>query len=149
MAGTPLATSLLQHGRYNSSFWILSINSQDFITAKAVVDNLKSLQHATSTIYLPCILAHHVASTRTNLAGSRVLFTRIRLISEPIPNPPAEQSPTTIVPIGCKVVSSPKRPDTPKHFGQTLTMPFVSDWRDALFQNYTKMMNTGTFSAPL
>jgi hypothetical protein len=114
----------------------LSINSQEFITAKAVVDHLKSLQQATSTIYLPCIMARHVASTRTSLAGSRVLFNQIRLISEPLPNPLVEQSPTTIVPVGCKVVSSPKRPDSPKHFGQTVTMPFASDRRDALFQNY-------------
>jgi hypothetical protein len=28
-------------------------------------------------------------------------------------------------------------------------MPFASDWRDALFQNYSKMQTTGTFSAPM
>jgi hypothetical protein len=28
-------------------------------------------------------------------------------------------------------------------------MQLASDWRDALFQNYTKMLNTGTFSAPM
>jgi hypothetical protein len=31
--GTPLATHLLQHGQYNSSFWILSVNSKEFNTA--------------------------------------------------------------------------------------------------------------------
>ncbi len=40
-------------------------------------------------------------------------------------------------------------PKVIKHFGQTLSMPFASDWRDALFQNYNKMMTTGTFSAPM
>jgi hypothetical protein len=85
IAGTPLASSLLLHGRYNSSFWILSVNSQEFLTAKAVVDYLQSLQQATSTTYLPCILAHRIASSRTTLAGSRVLFNQIRLINEPIP----------------------------------------------------------------
>ncbi len=28
-------------------------------------------------------------------------------------------------------------------------MPFAADWCDTLFQNYDKMMKTGTFSAPL
>jgi hypothetical protein len=48
-----------------------------------------------------------------------------------------------------KVISCPTHPDTPKHFGQTLATPFASDWQDALFQNYNKMLNTDTFSAPL
>jgi hypothetical protein len=55
--GTPLATSLLLHGRYNSSFWILSLNSKEFITAEAVAKYLTSLRHASKTVYISCILA--------------------------------------------------------------------------------------------
>jgi hypothetical protein len=117
---TPLATSLLLHGLHNSSFWILSLNSNEFITAGAVFQYLTSIRHATNTIYIPCILARCIASTRTSLAGSRILFNQIRLISEPQPSPPVITSPSTFVPVGCKVVSSPTRPDTPKNFGQTL-----------------------------
>jgi hypothetical protein len=31
-----------------------------------------------------------------------------------------------------KVVSKTIRPPTPKHFGETLSTPFATDWRDAL-----------------
>ncbi len=48
-----------------------------------------------------------------------------------------------------KIVSSPVHPETPSHFGAMYQTPFASDWRDALFQNYDKMLSTGTFSAPI
>jgi len=35
------------------------------------------------------------------------------------------------------------------HFGATFNSPFASDKRDALFQNYNKMLASGTFSAPI
>jgi hypothetical protein len=94
--------SLLLHGRYSSSFLILSI-SQEFITDQAVVTCLQSLHHPTNTIYLPCILSRRVASTRTSLAGSRALFNQICLISEPLPKPPEDASPSSIIQVGCKV----------------------------------------------
>ncbi len=94
-------------------------------------------------------MAHCAASTRTCLAGSRVLFNQIRLIAEPQPHPPDNASTTTIVPVGCKAVSSSTCPENPQHFGKILNMPFASDWHDTLFQNYTKMLNTDTFSAPM
>jgi hypothetical protein len=47
--GTPLAQSLLSHGSYNSTFWVLSINSQEFIKAEALVKYLRSLQHNNTT----------------------------------------------------------------------------------------------------
>jgi hypothetical protein len=149
VAGTTLATSLLLHGRYNSCFWIIGLNSHEFITAKAVVDYLRILQLDTGTNYVPCILARRIASNRTNLTRKRILFNQIHLINEPTATPPTVPSPTTIAPVGCKVISSPIHLETPKHFGQTLNMPFASDWHDALLQNYTKMRNTGTFSAPM
>jgi hypothetical protein len=36
---------------------------------------------------------------------------------------------------------------TPSHFGATFNSPFASDWRDAHFQNYNKMLASETFSA--
>jgi len=147
-SGLPLGTALLKHGQHNSSFWILSINSHEFITAKAVIDYIQSLQQPGSTTYIQGIFARRLASNRTSLAGNRVLFNQIRFT---IDRPSIDDSlpPTTIVPVGMKVVFSPIRPDNPKHFGETLNTPFAADWRDALFQNYDKMMTTGTFSAPL
>jgi hypothetical protein len=56
-------------------------------------------------------------------------------------------SPSVIVPIG--VISSPIRPDTPTHFGATFSSPFASDWKDALFLNYDKILASGTFSTPI
>ncbi len=139
VAGTTLAASLLLHGRNNSSFWILGLNSQEVITAKAVADYLRSLQLDTGTNYVPRILAHRIISNITNLAGNHVLFNQIRLINELTAIPLTVPSPTTTAPVGCKVISSLIHPETPKHFGQTLNMPVASDWRDALFHHYTKM----------
>ncbi len=146
--GTPLSQQLLQHGQYNSSFWVLSINSQEFMTAPAVVTYLKSTQHATSTTYVEAIFARRLASNRTSLSGHHALFNQIRLNFDP----PTidDSSPSSIIaPVGLKVISSPIKPETPAHFGATYTSPFASDWKDALFQNYNKMLTSGTFSAPI
>jgi hypothetical protein len=100
------------------------------------------------TTYVTAIFARRIASHRTSLAGNRVLFNQVCLAFDntSTSDPP---SPTIIVPVGMKVVSSPIRPATPKHFGETFGMPFASDWRDALFHNYDKMLASGTFSAPI
>ena len=146
--GTPLSQQLLQHGQYNSSFWVLSINSQEFMTAPTVVTYLKSIQHATSTTYVEAIFARRLASNRTSLSGHHALFNQIRLNFDP----PTidDSSPSSIIaPVGLKVISSPIKPETPAHFGATYTSPFASDWKDALFQNYNKMLTSGTFSAPI
>ena len=146
--GTELASSLLQHGRPSSSFWILSVNNQEFISAKACVSYLRSLQQPSSSSYVLCIFARRQASQRTTYEGNRVLFNQIRLClnkEQPTPAPTA----SIIIPAGCKVISSPTRPPTPAHFGQTLHLPFAADWKEALFGNYNKMLASGTFGAPI
>jgi hypothetical protein len=147
-SGTPLSQQLLQHGQYNSSFWVLSINSKEFLTAPAVIDYLKSIQLDNTTLYVPAIFARCVASHRTSLSGNRAIFNQILLITEPSATLDSA-SPSIVVCVGLKVVSSPIRPDTPAPFGATYSSPFASDWHDALFQNYNKMLATGTFSAPI
>jgi len=147
-SGTPLSQQLLQHGQYNSSFWVLSINSKEFLTAPAVIDYLKSIQLDNTTLYVPAIFARCVASHRTSLSGNRAIFNQIRLITEPRATLDSA-SPSIVVCVGLKVVSSPIQPDTPAPFGATYSSPFASDWHDALFQNYNKMLATGTFSAPI
>jgi len=127
----------------------LSLNSKEFITAASVITYLKSLQQASTTIYIPAIFARRIANHRTNLARNRAVFYQIKLVSTPSTMDNTSTSSSIIVPVGLKVVSSPIRPDTPAHFGATFHSPFASDWRDALFQNYNKMLASGTFSAPL
>jgi hypothetical protein len=78
-SGTPLATRLLQHGQYNSSFWILSINLREFFTAAKVVEYLKSIQVQDTTTYVSAIFAHHVASHQASLSRNRTVFNQIRL----------------------------------------------------------------------
>jgi len=146
VSGTHLSPQLLQHGQSNSSFWILSVNSQEFITAHAIITYLKSLQDPKATLYIPVIFARRIASQRTSLAGNRVVFNQIRLSTDK--SITDESDATSIIAlVGLKVVSSPTHPDTPPHFGAIFTSPFASDWRDALFHNYNKMMTSGTFSA--
>jgi hypothetical protein len=147
-SGTPLSQQLLLHGQYNSSFWILSINSAEFMSAPAVIAYLRSIQNPTTTIYVQAILARRIAHHRTSLSGHRAVFNQIRLSSTQSPIDDSSLS-SVVAPAGLKVVSSPTRPDTPTHFGATFSSPFASDWKDALFQNYNKMLNCGTFSAPV
>jgi hypothetical protein len=127
-----LGHQLLQHGQHNSTFWILSINCKESMTAPTVVTYLKSIQHASTTTYVSAIFAHRVASHRTTLAGNRVLFNQIRLLHDK-PSIVEPSSPSIIVPVGLKVISSPICPETPTHFGATFSSPFASDWKDALF----------------
>jgi hypothetical protein len=116
--------------------------------ATNVIEYLKSIQQPNTTTYVPAIFARRLASHRMSLAGNRVVFNQIRLFSIPSPMTSID-SPPIAVPAGLKVVASPVRPDTPSHFGKTYRSPFASDWKDALFQNYNKMLASGTFSAPL
>jgi hypothetical protein len=147
--GSLLGAQLLEHGQHKSTFWLLSFNSQEFITAPSAVKYIQSLQHPSNSTYVPAIFARRIASTRTSLSSNRAMFNQICLTSDcPTLANDNVLSPV-FVPSGLKVVSSPFRPSTPKHFGETLHSSFASDWRDALFQNYTKMLATGTFSAPL
>jgi len=144
--GSLLGSQLLHHGQHKSTFWLLSFNSQEFITAPSTVAYIKSLQLPSESIYVTAIFARRIASTKTSLMSNRVLFNQVRLTLDSTPD---VSTPTIAIPVGLKVVSSPVRPPTPKDFGETLHSPFASDWRDALFQNYTKMLATGTFSAPM
>jgi hypothetical protein len=146
--GTPLGQHLSHHGQHNSTFWILSINSKELMTAPAVITYLKSIQQASTTLYVSAIFTRRIASQRTSLSQNRVVFNQIRLSCQ---QPSIDDSSflSVTVPVGNKVVSSPTRPDTPTHFGATYNPPFASDWKDALFQNYNKMMASGTFSAPI
>jgi hypothetical protein len=82
------------------------------------------------------------------LSGHHAIFNQIRL---PCTQPSIDESSlsSVIAPAGLKVVSSPTRPETPSHFGATYASPFASDWKDALFQNYNKMLHCGAFSAPI
>jgi hypothetical protein len=111
-------------------------------------DYVRSLQQPSTTTYVSAIFAHHIASHCTSLPGNHVLFNQIWLsLDEQLPLGPS--SPTTIAPVGMKVVSSPTCPSNPKHFDDAFATPFASDWREPLFQNYEKMMTSGTFSVPL
>jgi hypothetical protein len=94
-------------------------------------------------------MAHHIASQRTTFEGNRVLFNQVRLATLPPESLAVSPSPTVVVPMALKVISSPIRPTCPTHFGQTLTMPHATNWKDALFANDNKMLTTGTFSAPM
>lgn len=125
----------------------LSINSREFITASKVISYLRSIQHPSNTIYVPAIFARHIASQRTSLANNRAMFNQIKLLTTPNTTTDLSTPDPIVVPVGLKVVSSQVCPDTPSHFGATFNSPFASDWRDAHFQNYNKMLASGTFSA--
>ena len=118
------------------------------MTASKVIEYLRSLQQEASSVNISAIFARRVASNRTSLYGNRAVFNQIRLLSTP--QPVIDSTPPSVIaPVGLKIVSSPIRPETPNHFGATYHGPFASDWRDALFHNYNKMMASGTFSAPI
>jgi hypothetical protein len=88
---------------------------------------------------VPAIFAHRIASHQTSLPGNHVLFNQIWLrLDKQLPL--GRSSPTTIAPVGMKVVSSPTCPSNPKHYDEAFATPFASDWRDVLFQNYDKIV---------
>ncbi len=55
--GTQLAQNLLRFGHHTSTFWILSLNSAEFIKAEALVTYLKSLQTPASSCFVPIFCA--------------------------------------------------------------------------------------------
>jgi hypothetical protein len=86
--------------------------------------------------------------TQSKYADNRAIFNQICLSyhhhiddsSPPLP---------TIAPTGVKVISLPNCPVAPQHIGQLSSNPLISDWKEAIFNNYLKMQQTGTWSAPI
>jgi hypothetical protein len=64
--GSLLGAQLLKHGQHKSTFWLLSFNSQEFITAPSAVKYIQSLQHPSNSTYVPAIFARRITSTRTS-----------------------------------------------------------------------------------
>jgi hypothetical protein len=76
------------------------------------------------------------------------MFNQVRLSYRPTHLSKPSKTPI-IAPVGCKVVSQPTRPTAPEHIGKLSSNPHASDWKEAIFENYSKMDHTGTWSAPL
>ncbi len=102
----------------------------------------------TESIPTIIILARRQASDRTSLANNRAIFNQVRLSYRPANCPDPTSSPI-IAPVGCKVISLPTRPTVPAHIGQLSSNQHAPDWKEAIFENFTKMQRTGTWSAPL
>jgi hypothetical protein len=96
--GSPLAAHLAPHGPHNATFWLLSINHQEFSTAEQAAHYLSSLQLSTGSTSIFIILARRQATDRTSLADTQAIFNQIRLSYRPTPDP---ASPPIIAPIGC------------------------------------------------
>jgi hypothetical protein len=146
--GTLLATSLSKHGHTSSTFWVLSVNDQEFNTAESTAHYITSLQLPSQSRLILFILVHRHPATRSTYADNRAIFNQIKLFyHQDIPDttPPSP----SIVPTGLKVVSLPDCPMAPAHIGQLSSNPLASDWKEAVFDNYSKMQCTGTWSAPL
>lgn len=56
LSGTPWAQNPLCYGSHPSTFWVLSINSEEFIKAEALVHYLRSLQKGKPPMLLPLIV---------------------------------------------------------------------------------------------
>jgi hypothetical protein len=145
--GSTLATHLAQQGPHNATFWLLSINHQEFSTAEQAAKFISSLQLPSTSTTVPFILAHRQSTERTSLADNRALFNQIRLSYHPDPLPDPSSNPI-IAPVGCKVISLPTHPIAPEHIGKLSSNLHAPDWKEANFENYQKMHNTGTWSAP-
>jgi hypothetical protein len=65
--GTQLAQNLQRFGNCTSTFWVLSLNTAEFITAEALVTYLKSLQHPYLMSFTTMFCAHHASSSCTSL----------------------------------------------------------------------------------
>jgi hypothetical protein len=146
--GTQLAQNLLRFGNRTSTFWVLSLNSAEFIKADAFITYLKSLQNPTSSSFATMFFARRVSSSRTSLETNRAVFNQIRLNYHQ--NHPYTPDPhPVIVPIARCIVTLQFCPKTPAHVGELATDPFRSDWKGSLFDNHNKMQTTSTFSQPM
>jgi hypothetical protein len=47
------------------------------------------------------------------------------------------------------MMSTPTKHYTPAHIGNLKNNPYYAEWKEALFKNYTKMLSSGTWSAPV
>jgi hypothetical protein len=145
---TQLHKLLLQHGTYNSTYWLLSINNKEFSTAY-FSHIFKNTPTTPSPYYHPMYLARRKhTSTRSTYAENRAIFNQIKLSYRPSNITDATPLPI-IAPVGNKVLSLPIQPIAPEYIGQLSTNPIATDWKDSLFDNYDKMLRTGTWSAPI
>jgi hypothetical protein len=148
LPGTQLSQQLLRHGARNSTFWLLSINSPEFIKPDAVISYLRSLQQVHSSHYTTVYCVRLTAPTRNALETNRAIFNQIR--SNYPQTPPDQPVPLPLMlPIAKCLVTSLTHPATPSHVGELAANPFRSDWKGSLIDNFDKMQQTGNFSAPM
>jgi hypothetical protein len=141
---------LKPHGPTNTLFWILSIDSTEFSTAFGVVEFLNSKRHPTHTPTFLYILSKRKAATRSSFEENRASINQIRLGSPSILHTaPSTVPPTIILPIVNTIISTPTKPSAPAHIGELKHNLYYAEWKEALFKNYTKMLNSGTWSAPI
>lgn len=146
--GSSLATGLSTHGPPNSTYWILSIQHQEFNTAEAAASYITSLQLPSQSNLILFIMVHHNPTTHTQYADNWAIFNQIKLSYHSSSIEPTTPS-SSVVPCGFKVVVLPTRPTASAHIGQLSSNPLASDWKEAIFHNCNKMQCTGTWSAPL
>ncbi|MFN9983504.1 MAG: hypothetical protein ACK53Y_26495, partial [bacterium] len=115
------------HGPTNTTFWILSIDSNEFSPAPGVVEFLNSKRHPTHTPTFLYILSKRKAATRSSFEENRASINQIRLGSPSILHTaPSTVPPTIILPIVNTIISTPTKPSAPAHNGELRNNPYYA-----------------------
>ena len=136
--------------QYRNNTWIISIGNREPSTASTAINLIRQQYQNHRTIRLTVAKRsskeqHH----RGSIQDYRSAFNQIKMTNKKLyPKSSLHSKPSPQDPIINKLVQSPTKPDSIEHIGQIKNNPFLSDWIDAIFEQYDKNHQTGTLSSP-
>jgi len=121
----------------------------EFSTVHGLINFFHSQQHPHTTTILPCRIAKHKATTRMTFEDTRAIFNQIQLTSYLRDPLSTNITQPIITPTVKTMISTPVKPTAPAQTGKMRNNPYYADWKAVLFQDYHKILNSGTWSAPI
>ena len=132
--------------RLRSNMYILKINGDDQLSAKAVGDYIRFQQKEKKEYMTFELVKRTNVDTSTTLVSHRTIFDQVPslLPTSPIISSFDSSKPSTFT----EFISSARKPPTPKSFFDALKGPFKNNWKAAAWKHFETNKKIVAFSKP-
>ena len=121
--------------------WILSIENKEPITPKFTTEILQSLQQPNKTTDIPIIVEERTIPNRSNFESMRSAFKQMDLVVNSL------QTELEKIPQVSNIIKCKEKPEIPTDVRKMLEDTNRLEWIDSIFNNYTKMNESGSWEA--
>ena len=135
-------------GNLRSNIWILAINEEEPISISAVISTLMLIRQTESNTSCKLTISKRKVTSKTSYESIRSMFHQIRFKTNTITTQESDIH-DVIIPVSSRVLQTTEKPKAPDHVGQLLNSKLRTEWLDSIFDNYEKMITTGTWDRPI